>query len=96
MTNLLALFALLTLADIWTTSQFPKYGIREANPLLAPLMDRYGIKALYAAKALVFAIIAGLTLYGLLAWQVLAGLCALMGAVVAWNLYQIYRRLHNA
>jgi hypothetical protein len=90
--ELLALFALLTLADIGTTYLFPRYGITEANSWLASLMGRNGFDELYLVKWIVFLGVFVAAGQGVIGWIEMSVACAVQGGVVAWNGYQIWRK----
>ena len=84
---LLAIFAVLTIADLWQTRQFPKLGIHEANPVLARLMGRYGFDELILVK---YCVLGGLLIAsaeGLIGLPALIVACVLQAGVVGWNAY---------
>jgi hypothetical protein len=89
---LLAVFALLSVADIWTTYLFPRYGLREGNPILARLMGQHGFDELYLAKYVVFVGVLVAAHQGWAPLWLIGAACVAQGVVVAWNLYHIWRR----
>ena len=79
---------LLSVADIATMHRFLQLGIREANPLMRWAFDKLGFVPTSAIK---------LALTAVLAWGgrdhfwAMAAMCTLQGAIVVWNIYQIWR-----
>ena len=92
MIYLLFLFAFLMLADIWTTGQFTKYRIDEANHWLKKLMGEYGFDELYFVKYFVFVMILAAGGEGWIGIPEMVVANLIQGGVVIWNLYQIWRR----
>lgn len=92
---LLTAFAFLSALDVWTTSQFPKYGIPEANKWLDRLMSLHGFDELYFVKYAFFVLVFVATHERLLSPAFLALMCVVQGAVVVWNFYQIARRANS-
>lgn len=92
----LAVFAALTVADIWTTWEFRKLGIAEANTWLDRAMGRHGFDELVLYKYLGFGVLLVLGGQGLIGvWPAIVT-CAVQAGVVAWNLYRINQRRSNA
>jgi hypothetical protein len=89
---LLATFAILSALDLYTTSQFPRYGIIEANDRLRRLVSLHGFDELYFVKWVVFLGVFALTGEGLFTPVTLAVGCVAQGLIVLWNGYQIARR----
>ncbi|MDD2664386.1 MAG: DUF5658 family protein [Dechloromonas sp.] len=89
---LLILFALLQLADAWTTDRGLARGLREINPAMAWLIARYGRRpALAVAKLVMIAIALGATAAGWMPWPVLAAIDAVYAGVVVNNALRLRR-----
>lgn len=72
-------------ADMWTTWRGLKSGrFREANPVLGPIINRFGNAGLLAVKILAFIV---LMFFGSATPLVIVG--ALWFAVACWNAYQL-------
>ena len=78
----------LAIADVLATRHFLSLGIREAKPIMRWAFDTLGFVPASAIK---------LALTALLAWWghghfwAMAAMCTLQGAIVVWNIYQIWR-----
>ena len=84
MTALVALMALLQLADVYTTRRFLKHGKRELNPLIRAGLERFGFWPTMAAKLALAAVCTAVLAWLGLAW-LLAALCTIYAAVVVNN-----------
>lgn len=83
---LLALLAVLQVADLWTTYRFLKLGGREANPIGRWLFDKVGWPGVIAAKLAVTVGVSAYVLNWPQFWFVLVPAIFLMVWVVVGNL----------
>ena len=90
MKYLVAIFAALMVIDLVQTYFFPRYGLREGNPLLAKLMGQDGFDELFFAKYIVFLAVFAAAGQGWIGSGTLYAAIALQGAVVAWNAYKMW------
>jgi hypothetical protein len=87
MIALAILFIILNAADWWTTRRLIESGGIERNPLMVPILDRFGFAGLAVVKVAMVVPVVWLSLtYNL--WWALAPLCAVYSYVV-WNNWRL-------
>jgi hypothetical protein len=88
---LAAIFAALMVADIVQTYFFPRYGLKEGNPIIAKLMGQYGFDEVFFVKYVVFL---GVFVAAGQGWIPAHGMWIAIGlqaAVLAWNGWNMWR-----
>lgn len=90
MIELLIVFVLLQVADVWTTERGLAIGLQEINPAVAWLIRRFGRRpALFGIKALQIAIAFGAWAADWLQWPALALVDLAFAGVVVNNLLRL-------
>ena len=92
MNALLAYFALLNIADGWTTYQVLRFGGRELNPVLAKLMSKLGVYwTLVAVKVGIVLLVWWASLHGM-DYRLLAAIDIGYTVLVASNYRQLRKQ----